>query len=110
MPPAPTRRYETKEAVGLAFVSGLQRMPPQQRAVLVLRDVLGYRAAEVAAMLETSEASVNSALQRARAAIEATPERPRGAHRCPTPRRSGSCSPASPTPSNAATSTPSSTC
>jgi RNA polymerase sigma-70 factor (ECF subfamily) len=75
----PDVRYETKEAVGLAFVSGLQRMPPRQRAVLVLRDVLGYRAAEVAAMLDSSEASVNSALQRARAAIDAAPERPDGA-------------------------------
>lgn len=74
----PDARYETKEAVGLAFVSGLQRLAPQQRAVLVLRDVLGYRAAEVAEMLDSTEASVNSALQRARAAIDATPERPGG--------------------------------
>ena len=50
----PDVRYETKEAVALAFVSGLQRMPPHQRAVLVLRDVLGYRAAEVAKTLDTT--------------------------------------------------------
>jgi RNA polymerase sigma-70 factor (ECF subfamily) len=74
----PDARYETKEAVGLAFVSGLQRMAPHQRAVLVLRDVLGYRSAEVAEMLGSTEASVNSALHRARAAIDAAPERPRG--------------------------------
>ncbi|MCW2952553.1 MAG: polymerase subunit sigma-70 [Conexibacter sp.] len=74
----PDARYETKEAVGLAFVSCLQRMTPQQRAVLVLRDVLGYRAAEVAEMVDSTEASVNSALQRARASIEAMPERPGG--------------------------------
>jgi RNA polymerase sigma-70 factor (ECF subfamily) len=74
----PDARYETKEAVGLAFVSGLQRMAPHQRAVLVLRDVLGYRSAEVAGMLGSTEASVNSALQRARAALEAAPERPVG--------------------------------
>ena len=74
----PETRYETKEAVGLAFVSGLQRMPATQRAVLVLRDVLGYRAAEVADMLDSTEASVNSALQRARAAVEAAPPRPAG--------------------------------
>jgi RNA polymerase sigma-70 factor, ECF subfamily len=68
--PGPDARYETKEAIALAFIGGLQRLPPQQRAVLVLRDVLGYRAAEVAEMLETSEPSVNSLLHRARAAIE----------------------------------------
>jgi len=68
--PGPDARYEAKEAVALAFIVGLQHLPPQQRAVLVLRDILGYRAAEVAEMLETTEASVNNLLRRARAAFE----------------------------------------
>jgi RNA polymerase sigma-70 factor, ECF subfamily len=68
--PGPDARYETKEAVGLAFVTGLQHMAPRQRAVLVLRDVLGFSASEVAQMLETSEASVNGALQRARGTLD----------------------------------------
>jgi RNA polymerase sigma-70 factor (TIGR02960 family) len=72
--PGPEARYEAKEAVALAFVTGLQRLAPRQRAVLVLRDVLGYRSSEVASMLEVSEASVNSALQRARVAVEASAE------------------------------------
>jgi RNA polymerase sigma-70 factor (TIGR02960 family) len=68
--PGPEARYETKEAIALAFIVGLQHLPPQQRAVLVMRDVLGFRSREVAQMLETSEASVNSLLRRARAAFE----------------------------------------
>jgi RNA polymerase sigma-70 factor (TIGR02960 family) len=69
----PDARYESREAIGLAFVVGLQRLSPRQRAVLVLRDVLGFRAREVAEMLEVSEASATSALHRARLTLEAEP-------------------------------------
>ncbi|MEA2161712.1 MAG: polymerase sigma-70 factor, subfamily [Solirubrobacteraceae bacterium] len=68
--PGPDVRYELQEAISLAFVTALQRLPPRQRAALVLRDALGFRAAEVAAMLGSSEASINSALQRARATLD----------------------------------------
>src|SRR4051812_10981785 len=68
--PWPDDIYEEKEAIGLAFIVGLQHLPPVQRAALVLRDVLGFRAAEVAEMLEISPAAVNSGLQRARATLE----------------------------------------
>ena len=69
--PGPQARYETREAIALAFVVGLQHLAPAQRAVLVLRDVLGFRAAEVAEMLGSTEASVNSLLRRARTAFDA---------------------------------------
>ena len=68
--PGPAARYETREATELTFISALQRLPGRQRAVLVLRDVLGFHAAETAAILETSVESVKSALKRARATIE----------------------------------------
>jgi RNA polymerase sigma-70 factor (TIGR02960 family) len=68
--PGPEARYETTEAISLAFITALQLLPPRQRAVLVLRDVLGYRAGEAAQMLDATQESVQSALKRARATVD----------------------------------------
>jgi RNA polymerase sigma-70 factor (ECF subfamily) len=76
--PGPEARYESREAISLAFVTAVQLLPPNQRAVLLLRDVLGYRASEAAQLLGLSEDAVAGALKRARATLDATrsPDRP----------------------------------
>lgn len=73
--PGPEPRYEMREAISLAYITALQLLPARQRACLILHDVLGFRAAEVAAMLESTNESVTSALKRARAKLEQRLER-----------------------------------
>jgi Sigma-70, region 4/SnoaL-like domain len=83
VPLGPEARYEQTESISLAFMTALQVLPPRQLAVLILRDVLGFHASEVADMLSSSLESVNSALKRARTSLQLRP--PPAAGREPPP-------------------------
>jgi len=80
--PGQEARYAQTESISLAFVTAMQLLPPRQLAILILRDVLGFQTSEVAAMLDATDESINSALKRARANLErARPTAERGRHR-----------------------------
>ncbi len=79
--PGPQARYESREAISLAFITALQLLPPRQRAALILRDVLGFHTSEAAEILQASEPSVASALKRARATL--AQDLPPGPHEAP---------------------------
>ena len=83
VPPGPEARYEQAESIALAFVTALQTLAPRQLAVLVLRDVMGFRSSEVADMLDTTVASVNSSLNRARSNLRV--RRPHSLDTAPAP-------------------------
>jgi RNA polymerase sigma-70 factor (ECF subfamily) len=83
VPPGPEARYQQTESISLAFVTALQVLPPRQLAVLILRDVLGFHANEVADMLDSTLASVNSALKRARTSLQR--RQPTAANSLPPP-------------------------
>jgi RNA polymerase sigma-70 factor (TIGR02960 family) len=85
--PGPEARYEAREAISLAFITAVQMLPPRQRAVLILRDVLGFAAGEAARILGSTEESVTSALKRARGTLRHGP--PAGAQPQPPPGSAG---------------------